>query len=141
MCGQIFIYYLFFLSIICSVFFVASVPGGHRDSPRGYQWGHARVGHLLAHHSAPIADTCAIVAQSSSIGSLGTSVQTWIMADVVNSFRKDSKPLGLRRLPSFRMVYPSFANVKGSHDDLLGGGCLPYRKAIDDKQPWLKNHL
>lgn len=120
---------------------MASVPGGHRDTPRGHPWGHARVGHLLGQHSAPIAESCPIVAQSSSIGSLGVTVQNWIMADVVNSFRKDNKPLGLRRLPAFRMVYPSFSNVKASHDDLLGGGCLPYRKAIDDKQPWLKNHL
>lgn len=124
-----------------SVFFVASVPGGHRETPNGQLWGHARVGYLLSKHCAPVDDACPIVAQSSSIGSLGPNIQSWIMADVANSFRKDSLPIGIRRLPTFRMVYPSFANVKGSHDDLLGGGGLPYRKAINDKQQWLKSHL
>lgn len=117
------------------------MPGGHRDTPRGYDWGHARLGHLLSKHSAPIDDGCPIIAQSSSIGSLGPSAQSWIMADIANSFRKDCQPIGIRRLPTFKMIYPSFVNVKQSHDDLLGGGCLPYRKAINDKQPWLKNHL
>lgn len=125
----------------CSVFFVASVPGGHRETNRGHQWGHPRVGQLLAKYSAPIDDCCPVVAQSSSIGSLGPNVQAWVTTDIVNSFRKDSAPVGLRRIPAFKMIYPSFANVKNSHDDLLGGGCLPYRKAIDDKQLWLKNHL
>lgn len=124
-----------------SVFFVASVPGGHRQTPRGHDWGHARLGHLLGRHSAPVDDSCPIVAQSSSIGSLGPSVQSWIMADIVNSLRRDTVPVGLRRLPAFRMVYPSFANVRASHDDLLGGGGLPYRRAVDVKQPWLKEHL
>lgn len=124
-----------------SVFFVASVPGGHRETPRGYDWGHARVGHLLSRHCATIDETAPVVAQSSSIGSLGPNVHTWIMSDVANSFRRDGRAVGIRRLPAFRMIYPSFANVKASHDDLMGGGCLPYRKAINDKQTWLKGHL
>lgn len=124
-----------------SVFFVASVPGGHRNTPRGYDWGHARVRDLLSKHCAPVDPGCPVIAQSSSIGSLGPNVSTWIMSDIVSSFMKDTQRAGLRSLPPFKMIYPSFANVKRSHDDLLGGGCLPYRKAIDDKQPWFKSHL
>jgi len=39
------------------------------------------------------------------------------------------------------MIYPSYSNVSGSHDGMLGGGCLPYGKNTNDKQPWLKEHL
>lgn len=125
-----------------SVFFVASIPGGHREAPgRGHDWGHPRVGRLLGQHCAPVDAACPIVAQCSSIGSLGPSVQSWCLADVANSFRRDTAPLGLRRLPAFRLVYPSYANVRASHDGLLGGGCLPYRRAINQKQPWLRQHL
>lgn len=125
-----------------SVFFVASVPGGHRaDVQRGHDWGHAKVGRLLAAHSAPIDDACPLVTQSSSIGSLGPSLQAWIHTDIMTSFRRDSAPLGLRRLPAFRHIFPSYANVRASHDGLLGGGGLPYSRATDAKQPWLKQHL
>lgn len=121
---------------------MTSVPGGHRETPgKGYLFGHGRVAHLLGQHSAPIDDSCPVVAQSSSIGSLGPNIQTWINSDIVPSFRRDSAPIGIRRLPAFKMIYPSFGNVKSSHDDLLGGGCLPYSKQVNDKQPWLKSYL
>lgn len=128
-------------SITHSVFFVASAPGGHRDTPKGHHWGHAKVARILSKHCFPIDDTCPIVAQCSSIGSLGANIQSWVSNDIINSFRKDTLPTGLRKVPQFKLIYPSFSNVKNSHDDLLGGGCLPYRKATNDKQPWLKNHL
>lgn len=118
------------------------MPGGHREIPnKGHLWGHARLGNLLSKHCAPIDDSCPIVAQSSSIGSLGPGLQSWITTDLIHSWRKDTAPVGLRKIPAFKMIYPSFNNVKNSHDDLLGGGCLPYRKAINDKQLWLKEHL
>ncbi|XP_017103766.2 probable tyrosyl-DNA phosphodiesterase [Drosophila bipectinata] len=126
-----------------NVFFVGSVPGGHRESTvRGHPWGHARLGALLAKHAAPINDRIPVVCQSSSIGSLGANVQAWIQQDFVNSLKKDSTPLGvLRQMPAFKMIYPSFGNVSGSHDGMLGGGCLPYGKNTNDKQPWLKDYL
>ncbi|XP_034474563.1 probable tyrosyl-DNA phosphodiesterase [Drosophila innubila] len=126
-----------------NVFFVGSVPGGHRESAvRGHPWGCARLGSLLAKHAAPIDDRIPVVCQSSSIGSLGANVQAWIQQDFVNNLRKDSSPVGrLRQLPAFKMIYPSFGNVSRSHDGMLGGGCLPYGKNTNDKQPWLKNHL
>ncbi|XP_055370935.1 probable tyrosyl-DNA phosphodiesterase isoform X2 [Condylostylus longicornis] len=125
-----------------NVFLVASAPGGFRSSSvRGHPFGHARLGYLLGKHSAKIDENVPIVAQSSSIGSLGPNVQTWVEKDFINSLRKDSTPLGIRRVPQFKFIYPSYGNVKNSHDDLLGGGCLPYSKTTNDKQPWLKNHL
>lgn len=126
-----------------NVFFLGSVPGGHRESTvRGHPWGHARLGALLAKHATPINDRIPVVCQSSSIGSLGANVQAWILQDFVNSLKKDSTPLGkLRQMPAFKMIYPSFGNVSGSHDGMLGGGCLPYGKNTNDKQPWLKDHL
>ncbi|XP_016955047.1 probable tyrosyl-DNA phosphodiesterase [Drosophila biarmipes] len=126
-----------------NVFFLGSVPGGHRESTvRGHPWGHARLAGLLAKHAAPIDDRIPVICQSSSIGSLGPNVQSWIQQDFVNSLKRDSTPVGkLRQMPAFKMIYPSFSNVSGSHDGMLGGGCLPYGKNTNDKQPWLKEHL
>lgn len=120
---------------------MASVPGGHRETPKGHHWGHAKVGRILSKHCFPVDDGCPIVTQCSSIGSLGSNVQAWVGSDIINSFRKDTMAAGIRKIPQFKLVYPSFSNVKNSHDDLLGGGGLPYRKAINDKQQWLKSHL
>ncbi|XP_058463554.1 probable tyrosyl-DNA phosphodiesterase isoform X2 [Malaya genurostris] len=126
---------------VVNVFLVASVPGGHLNTPKGPLWGHPRMGYLLGQHSAPIDDTCPLVAQSSSIGSLGPNPQSWVLSELMASFRRDSVPIGLRRIPAFKMIFPSFSNVRNSHDNLLGGGCLPYMKATNDKQLWLKDHL
>ncbi|XP_038113136.1 probable tyrosyl-DNA phosphodiesterase [Culex quinquefasciatus] len=124
-----------------NVFFVASIPGGHLNTAKGPLWGHPRLGYLLGKHSAPIDDACPLVAQSSSIGSLGPNPQSWVLSEIMASFRRDSAPIGLRRVPAFRMIFPSFSNVRNSHDNLLGGGCLPYMRATHEKQPWLKDHL
>ncbi|XP_013100398.2 probable tyrosyl-DNA phosphodiesterase [Stomoxys calcitrans] len=124
-----------------NVFFIGSVPGGHREGPRGHPWGHARVSSILQKHCAPIDDSVPVVCQSSSIGSLGAGVQAWIQNDFLNSLRRDSTPLGIRKFPAFKMIYPSYSNVSGSHDGMLGGGCLPYSKNTNDKQPWLTSYL
>uniref|UniRef100_A0A182JRK8 PBZ-type domain-containing protein n=1 Tax=Anopheles christyi TaxID=43041 RepID=A0A182JRK8_9DIPT len=123
------------------VFLVASVPGGHTNTPKGPLWGHPRLGYLLSQHAAPIDDSCPLVAQSSSIGSLGPSPESWVLGEILASFRKDSAPVGIRRLPGFRMIYPSFSNVRQSHDGMMGGGCLPYVKSTHVKQEWLKDYL
>ncbi|XP_049289513.1 probable tyrosyl-DNA phosphodiesterase isoform X2 [Anopheles funestus] len=123
------------------VFLIASVPGGHTNTPKGPLWGHPRLGHVLSQHAAPIDDACPLVAQSSSIGSLGPSPESWVLGEIMASFRKDSAPVGIRRLPGFRMIYPSYSNVRQSHDGLLGGGCLPYVRNTHVKQEWLKGYL
>lgn len=124
-----------------NVFLVTSVPGTHHEGVNGYPHGHARVGWLLSKHSAPIDDTSAIVAQSSSIGSFGANSNVWLTSEFLNSFRRDSKAIGLRKSPQIKLIYPSFNNVINSYDGLLGGGCLPYGNQIHQKQEWLKQYM
>lgn len=125
-----------------NVFFVASSPGSHREIPnKGPPFGHPRLGKLLSQHAAPIEENCPIVAQCSSIGNLGPNSQSYLLSELAISFRKDSAPLGIRRVPQVKLIYPSFSNVKSSFDGMMGGGCLPYAKAANDRQPWLTNHL
>ena len=40
-----------------------------------------------------------------------------------------------------KVIYPSKKNVLDSLDGLLGGGCLPYRKNVHEKQTWLRDYL
>lgn len=123
------------------VFFVSSVPGSHRDSGKGIYFGHPRLGSLLSENSAPVDDSNPIMLQCSSIGSLGSSGAAYLTGEIATSFKKDSAPVGIRRLPSVKLIYPSLNNVISSHDGMAGGGCLPYDGKVHDKQRWLSDHL
>ena len=123
------------------VFFVSSVPGSHRDSGKGIYHGHPRVASLLSEHSAPIDDSNPIILQASSIGSLGPSPNAYITGEIASSFKRDSAPVGLRRVPNVKLIYPSLNNVLSSHDGMAGGGCLPYDGKTHEKQLWLNEYL
>jgi tyrosyl-DNA phosphodiesterase-1 len=84
------------------------------------------VAKLLSEHSAPIDDACPIIVQASSIGSLGAQPHVYLLGEIAQSFRKDSAPVGIRRQPTVKLIYPSLNNVLNSHDKMQGGGCLPY---------------
>lgn len=123
------------------MFLITSIPGTYTETTNGYPHGHGRVAHLLTKHSTQIDDSSVIVAQSSSLGSFGSTPDAWLTSEFVNSFRRDTKPVGLRKLPSIRVVYPSFNNVANGHDGLLSGGCLPYGNQVHQKQTWLNGFL
>lgn len=123
------------------VFFVSSVPGSHRDSGRGIHYGHPRVAALLSEHSAPIDDSNPIILQASSIGSMGSSAAAFLTGEIASSFKRDSAPVGIRRVPNVKLIYPTLNNVLNSHDEMAGGGCLPYDGKTHDKQRWLNDYL
>lgn len=124
-----------------NVYFVSSVPGTHRDSGRGIHYGHPRLASLLSEHSAPVDDSNPIIIQASSIGNLGSNAAAYLCGEIANSFKRDSAPVGIRRLPNVKLIYPSLNNVLSSHDEIRGGGCLPYNGAAHDKQRWLNEYL
>lgn len=124
-----------------NVFLVTSIPGTHHEGSNGYAHGHGRVGWLLSKHCAEIEDTSPVVVQSSSLGSFGANPNVWLASEFVNSLRRDRQRLGIRAVPQLKLIYPSFNNVSGSHDGLLGGGCLPYGNQVHQKQGWLQQFL
>lgn len=124
-----------------NVCLVTSIPGTHHEGSNGYAHGHARVGWLLSKYCAEIDDKSPIVVQSSSLGSFGANPNVWLTSEFVNSLRRDSQRLGIRKVPQLKLIYPSFNNVMGSHDGILGGGCLPYGNQVHQKQGWLQQFL
>ncbi|XP_034238223.1 probable tyrosyl-DNA phosphodiesterase isoform X2 [Thrips palmi] len=122
---------------------VASVPGTHYG-PDSTLWGHRRVCQLLKEHVSDPKITQSpwskwpVIGQFSSIGSLGPDPNAWVCSELRASFSAPSKPMDH---PSIKLIYPSLDNVKGSHDGLLGGGCLPYQKKTHEKQQWLTSYL
>ncbi|KAJ9581508.1 hypothetical protein L9F63_023312 [Diploptera punctata] len=132
------------------VCFVASVPGSHRG-PESDKWGHRRLGHLLRKFAvipsllSPMAskESWPIIAQCSSIGTLGADADSWMCGELRTSMsQKCLQPGDLPQPPpQFRVIYPSLKNVKSSHDDLLGGACLPYSRKTHEKQLWFRKFL
>ncbi|CAH1641988.1 unnamed protein product [Spodoptera littoralis] len=124
-----------------NVFLVASVPGSHFDN----DWGMTRVGSLLRQHCCiPPEETknWPLIAQASSIGSYGKDPKLWLTGDFLHNFTKiKNQSQLLSSPPELKIIYPSLENVRQSHDNLLGGGCLPYAGDVHAKQPWLNNFL
>lgn len=80
--------------------------------------------------------------QSSSIGSLGKTSADWLRSGLLRSLSSHKKV----RLPSnsstpLSVIFPTVKNVLGSYYGPQGGGCLPYSKATNDKQPWFRSYL
>lgn len=124
-----------------NVFLVASAPGSHFDM----DWGMTRVGSLLRQHCCiPPEEQLQwpLVAQASSLGSYGKDPKLWLTGDFLHNFTKiKNQSQMLSSPPTLKLIYPSLENVKQSHDDLLGGGCLPYAAEAHSKQPWLNSFL
>nr|CAD7588251.1 unnamed protein product [Timema genevievae] len=124
------------------VCFIASVPSTHRG-PEFEKWGHRRLASLLKKHvTAPVDSSWNILAQCSSIGSLGPEPEAWMCGELRSSMaQRAGASIALQSLPHFKVIYPSFRNVASSIDGLLGGGCLPYSMKTHTKQPWFTKYL
>ncbi|XP_073999862.1 tyrosyl-DNA phosphodiesterase glaikit isoform X1 [Rhodnius prolixus] len=125
------------------VFFISSVPGTHH-SPAGHlkhDFGHPSLAKLLNEH-IDISDNNSypVIAQCSSIGSLGPKPESWLLSDMLSTFTS-GKRHGVYSKPSFRFIYPSFENISSSYDGLLGGGCLPYSRKTHQRQEWVTSFM
>lgn len=131
------------------VFLVTSTPGRHFPVENG---SHVhRVGHLLSKHCVLPAKTTpesegplswGVIAQASSIGSLGKTPGEWLRSVLLRSLasHKDC-PTPSNSSATLSVVFPSRENVMNSYYGEEGGGCLPYSKANNEKQKWLKDYL
>lgn len=125
-----------------NVFLITSVPGTHANSDnQGHPHGHGRVGHLLAQHLTQIDESSPIVAQCSSIGKFGTSVNEWLTTDIVNSFRQHSQLTSSSETPTIRIIYPTLKNVHNFYGGVGGAGVLAYQYEFYQEQKWLNNFL
>ncbi|CAL7936924.1 unnamed protein product [Xylocopa violacea] len=124
-----------------NVFFLASVPGRHVGMENDY-WGHKRLGSILSQHAKlpPDAPQWTLVAQSSSIGSLGTTYEDWLEKNITSSMSKEN-PRSLKSHPSFLFIYPTLKNYEESFDCRVGSCCLPYSLQTHSKQEWIESYM
>ena len=113
-----------------NAFFVSSSPGSHEGAALCH-YGHMAAGAILRKHAKLCNWT--LVVQCSSIGSLGQTPTAWAMGELSDSLAPNHKDV--------QVVYPSKKNVLDSIDGIFGGACLPYRRNVNVKQPWLRDYL
>lgn len=126
-----------------NVFLVTSIPGTYGNTVNGYAHGLGRVQSLLSQHCESISDATPIVVQCSTFGNLGDEQKGWLKTDFAKSFRCNSETNDSREMPPFQIIYPTFNNVDGSYDGLMGGGggSLLYDRQRHQNQLWLNNIL
>ncbi|KAJ8871282.1 hypothetical protein PR048_027590 [Dryococelus australis] len=93
------------------VCFVSSVPGTHRGA-EFEKWGHRRLSSLLRKYVTGAVDSSwSIVAQCSSIGSLGAEPESWMCAELRTSMtQRAGANLALQSAPQFKVVsFQSYA--------------------------------
>lgn len=134
---------------IFRVFLVTSTPGKHYPDDRGCHL--QTVAKLLKKHCNLPAKTTpqsegpnswGVIAQSSSIGSLGKNPGDWLRSTLLRSLsahKAASLTTNSNAVLSF--VYPTVDNVMTGHFGPESGGCLPYAKNVNEKQRWFQDYL
>lgn len=133
----------------CRVALVYSAPGKY---PLKHNGNHLhKVGDLLSQHCTLPPKTSAqsegplswgVLAQASSIGSMGKTPGEWLRGCVLRSLASHTQaPLPTNSQASLSLVYPSVNNVAHGYFGLESGGCLPYSKTTNERQRWLQTYM
>ncbi|KAL2726846.1 putative tyrosyl-DNA phosphodiesterase isoform X1 [Vespula squamosa] len=122
-----------------NVFFIASVPGHYRQTGAD-AWGHKKLGYVLSTYATlPLnALNWPIIAQSSSIGTLGSSYQKWLQTVIVSTMSRTKESM---IPPNFHFIFPTQKNYEESFDCQNACCCLCYRKQTHSKQKWFQSYL
>uniref|UniRef100_A0A7I4YIU9 PLD phosphodiesterase domain-containing protein n=1 Tax=Haemonchus contortus TaxID=6289 RepID=A0A7I4YIU9_HAECO len=114
---------------------VYSVPGYHQLD-RLTKFGHPSLARLLRDQPVPGSDSRRLLlAQCSSIGSLGDKKEAWLFSQFLRSLQ------GGRESHSARLylIYPCVEDVRNSLEGYSAGDSLPYQDATAKRQPWLRD--
>ena len=106
-------------------------------------WGHRAVARLLRSHVPSRLAGWQVLAQCSSIGSLGPGPHSWLESQLGASLGSCRSSIGVSSGQTARvsLIYPTHSDVLSSYDGPLGGACLPYSRNTASKQPWLEDRL
>lgn len=128
---------------------MTSVPGKHYPGKPGSHVHH--VGDLLSKFCRLPAKTevesegplsWGIIAQASSIGSMGKSPSEWLRGTLLRSLSGHKQTqLVSNSNATLNIIFPTVDNVMKGYFGPESGGCLPYSKQTNEKQRWLQSYL
>lgn len=130
---------------------IPSFPGSHRGEDIS-KFGLGKISKALKEHATttttalnPAAMQWNLVAQTSSIGSLGETADNWLLSEFLSAFSGGAGGGGFAAT-SLSIVYPtkedraaSFEAAENNRGKI--GSCLSYSVAENNRQPWLWEHL
>ena len=130
------------------VFLIGSVPGRHRETARS-SYGHLKLRRVLAgaYGPPPKAATWPVVAQFSSVGSLGPDASKWLYGQFISSMSQISTVNALAgqhlllQKPPLKCIFPTVENVRLSLDGYFSGANLPYSSTLEKRQTYLRAYL
>lgn len=128
----------------CKAVLVGSLPGSHSGGhvPGRVRWGHARLRDVLP-KSNNNERTDQMIAQFSSIGSLGPSSDAWLTAEFLESLSTGLSTNGASKLQSslLKLVFPTVEEVRNSLEGYDAGNSIPYDFKNHMKQAYLRQHF
>lgn len=125
------------------VFLVGSVPGRH-TGPKKSCFGHLRLRSLLNQHGPSkdlVSNHWPLVAQFSSIGSLGSNAENWLLGEFLSSLSTTKGAVVTARSVPLKLVFPSVDDVRCSLEGYPAGASIPYSIVTADKQRWLDSYF
>ncbi|XP_014678998.1 PREDICTED: tyrosyl-DNA phosphodiesterase 1-like [Priapulus caudatus] len=123
------------------VHIVASLPGRHLAAKRE-SFGHMKLRRLLRERvprPPEGAGAGVVVAQFSSIGSLGATRGSWLGGEWLTSVAATRGDAAPAPSPALKLVFPCVEDVRTSLEGYAAGGALPYSVKTAAKQPWMHN--
>ncbi|XP_063596019.1 probable tyrosyl-DNA phosphodiesterase isoform X1 [Penaeus indicus] len=118
----------------CNAVFVGSSPGYHAGEHKD-KWGHMKARRAIRQHGGSWTSSVPVIAQCSSIGSLGKDAKSWLSGELGMSLT--GAPGVCASAPKVNVIYPSEDDVCNSSEGWMGGSCLPYNSGTHAKQIWL----
>ncbi|KAI6651995.1 Tyrosyl-DNA phosphodiesterase 1-like isoform X1 [Oopsacas minuta] len=113
---------------------IASIPGYHKGSEL-QKWGHLKMKRVLQQiKSKEVKSDWPLIAQFSSIGSLGKSPE-WLESEWKQSFTHSSSHTPLS------IVFPTVENVRTSLEGYSAGKSIPYNSKTCKNQLYLNRYL
>ncbi|XP_072032076.1 tyrosyl-DNA phosphodiesterase 1-like [Amphiura filiformis] len=127
------------------VHIIGSVPGRHIGEAKS-KWGHMKMRRILKEHGPVSKDVSnwPVIAQFSSVGSLGPDKSKWLCAEFLQSMtatkgasasfvRDDNRML--------KLIFPSRDNIRTSLEGYPAGGSVPYSIKTAMKQKYFNTFL
>jgi len=111
------------------VFLIGSVPGRHVGDNKS-KFGHLKLRQVLnsfGPSSKNVDTSWPVVAQFSSIGSLGSTAENWLTGEFLISLSTVNGGKSCITKPQLKLIFPSVDDVRNSLEGYIGGSSLPYR--------------
>jgi tyrosyl-DNA phosphodiesterase-1 len=111
------------------VFLIGSVPGRHIQDNKS-KFGHLKLRKILnsfGPSTKNVDSSWPLIAQFSSIGSLGPTAESWLTSEFLISLSTVCSGKSSLTKPQLKLIFPSVEDVRNSLEGYIGGASLPYR--------------